>query len=138
MGVIITVLATIIMLLVAIILLIVARNKRARGRGNVLDAFQHNFNPDTLGGVDKRLNGNGVLKVSSCSQLPAPSSQNSAPRNYLTPTRGPVNAFRLTHRVTKHAKCITLPAASSTRALAGSDPPFNHPECMSNSIRASN
>ncbi|KAH8334618.1 hypothetical protein KR059_012409 [Drosophila kikkawai] len=62
-GVIITVLATIIMLLVAIILLIVARNKRARGRGNVLDAFQHNFNPDTLGGVDKRLNGNGVLKV---------------------------------------------------------------------------
>ncbi|BFF93401.1 discoidin domain-containing receptor 2 [Drosophila madeirensis] len=65
-GVIITVLATIILLLVAIILLIVARNKRGRGRGNVLDAFQHNFNPDTLGGIDKRLchTGNGnVLKV---------------------------------------------------------------------------
>ncbi|XP_064554114.1 discoidin domain-containing receptor 2 isoform X2 [Drosophila montana] len=62
-GVIITVLATIILFLVVIILLIIARNKRGRGRGNVLDAFQHNFNPDTLGGVDKRLNGNGVLKV---------------------------------------------------------------------------
>ncbi|XP_023031811.1 discoidin domain-containing receptor 2 [Drosophila willistoni] len=64
-GIIITALATIILLLVAIILLIIARNKRGRGRGNVLDAFQHNFNPDTLGGVDKRLNGNGngVLKV---------------------------------------------------------------------------
>ncbi|XP_034472140.1 discoidin domain-containing receptor 2 [Drosophila innubila] len=66
-GAIITTLATIIMLLVAIILVIIARNKRGRGRGNVLDAFQHNFNPDTLGGVDKRLNGNGtangILKV---------------------------------------------------------------------------
>ncbi|XP_033150758.1 discoidin domain-containing receptor 2 [Drosophila busckii] len=63
-GVIITVLATIILMLVAIILLIIARNKRGRGRGNnVLDAFQHNYNPDTLGGIDKRLNGNGVLKV---------------------------------------------------------------------------
>ncbi|KRG03097.1 discoidin domain-containing receptor 2 isoform X2 [Drosophila mojavensis] len=74
-GVIITVLATIILFLVAIILLIIARNRHGRGRGNVLDAFQHNFNPDTLGGVDKRLNGsgngngngngnaNGVLKV---------------------------------------------------------------------------
>lgn len=75
-SVIITVLATIIMLLVAIILVIIGRNKhgfgRGRGRGNVLDAFQHNFNPDTLGGVDKRrLNGingtpapgNGILKV---------------------------------------------------------------------------
>ncbi|XP_062121612.1 discoidin domain-containing receptor 2 isoform X1 [Drosophila sulfurigaster albostrigata] len=66
-GAIITTLATIIMLLVAIILVIIARNKRARGRGHVLDAFQHNFNPDTLGGIDKRLNGNGpangILKV---------------------------------------------------------------------------
>ncbi|KAL7739932.1 hypothetical protein ACLKA6_013121 [Drosophila palustris] len=66
-GAIITTLATIIMLLVAIILVIIARNKRGIGRGNVLDAFQHNFNPDTLGGVDKRLNGNGpangILKV---------------------------------------------------------------------------
>ncbi|XP_030377793.1 discoidin domain-containing receptor 2 [Scaptodrosophila lebanonensis] len=62
-GVIITVLATIILLLVAAILLIIARNKRGRGRGNVLDAFQHNFNPDTLGGVEKRLNGNVGLKV---------------------------------------------------------------------------
>ncbi|TDG43433.1 hypothetical protein AWZ03_010135 [Drosophila navojoa] len=75
-GVIITVLATIILFLVAIILLIIARNRHGRGRGNVLDAFQHNFNPDTLGGVDKRRlngsgngnsngngNGNGVLKV---------------------------------------------------------------------------
>ncbi|KAH8325709.1 hypothetical protein KR067_004847 [Drosophila pandora] len=60
-GIIITVLATIIFLLAAIILLIVARKKR--GRSNVLDAFQHNFNPDTLGDVDKRLSGNGVLKV---------------------------------------------------------------------------
>ncbi|XP_043654375.1 discoidin domain-containing receptor 2-like [Drosophila teissieri] len=55
-GVVITVLGTIIMLLVAFILLMVARNKHARGRENALDAFQHNFNPDTL-------NGNGVLKV---------------------------------------------------------------------------
>ncbi|EDW54493.1 GM18617 [Drosophila sechellia] len=55
-GVIITVLGTIIMLLVAFILLIVARNKHARGRENGLDAFQHNFSPDTL-------NVNGVLKV---------------------------------------------------------------------------
>ncbi|XP_037881946.1 discoidin domain-containing receptor 2, partial [Glossina fuscipes] len=63
-GVIITVLTTIILLLVAIILLIIARNKRARGRGNVLDAFQHNFNPDTLGGVDnKRMNGNSMKAV---------------------------------------------------------------------------
>ncbi|KAH8404796.1 hypothetical protein KR222_003859, partial [Zaprionus bogoriensis] len=68
-GVIITVLATIILLLVAIILLIIARNKRGRGRANVLDVFQHNFSPDTLGGVDKRLNANGtgpangILKV---------------------------------------------------------------------------
>uniref|UniRef100_A0A1A9VCG2 Protein kinase domain-containing protein n=1 Tax=Glossina austeni TaxID=7395 RepID=A0A1A9VCG2_GLOAU len=63
-GVIITVLTTIILLLVAIILLIIARNKRARGRGNVLDAFQHNFNPDTLGGVDnKRMNGNSMKQA---------------------------------------------------------------------------
>lgn len=62
-GVLITVLTTIILLLVAIILAIIARNKRGHG-GNVLDAFQHNFNPDTLGGVDnKRLNCNG-MKVS--------------------------------------------------------------------------
>ncbi|XP_044316188.1 discoidin domain-containing receptor 2 [Drosophila rhopaloa] len=55
-GVIITVLATIIMLLVTFILLMVARSKRSRGRDNVLGAFQHNFNTDSL-------NGNGVLKV---------------------------------------------------------------------------
>jgi len=46
------------MLLVAFILLIVARNKHVRSRENGLDAFQHNFSPDTL-------NGNGVLKVSA-------------------------------------------------------------------------
>ncbi|XP_037957369.1 discoidin domain-containing receptor 2 [Teleopsis dalmanni] len=61
-GVIITVLTTIILLLVVVILLIIARNKRGRG-SNVLDAFQHNFNPDTLGGADKRLNCNGMKVV---------------------------------------------------------------------------
>ncbi|XP_065358097.1 discoidin domain-containing receptor 2-like [Calliphora vicina] len=62
-GVLITVLTTIILLLVAIILAIIARNKRGHG-GNVLDAFQHNFNPDTLGGADnKRLNCNGMKAV---------------------------------------------------------------------------
>ncbi|KNC30967.1 hypothetical protein FF38_12017, partial [Lucilia cuprina] len=62
-GILITVLTTIILLLVAIILAIIARNKRGHG-GNVLDAFQHNFNPDTLGGVDnKRLNCNGMKAV---------------------------------------------------------------------------
>lgn len=59
-GVLITILTTIILLLVVIILAIIARNKRGRG-SNVLDAFQHNFNPDTLGGVDnKRLNGSDM------------------------------------------------------------------------------
>uniref|UniRef100_A0A1I8MF36 Uncharacterized protein n=1 Tax=Musca domestica TaxID=7370 RepID=A0A1I8MF36_MUSDO len=63
-GVLITVLATIILLLVVVILAIIARNKRGHGGGNVLDAFQHNFNPDTLGSVDnKRLNGNGMKPV---------------------------------------------------------------------------
>lgn len=62
-GFIFAVLVAIILVLVVVILLIVIRNKRGRG-GNVLDAFQHNFNPDTLGGADKRLNCNG-MKVSS-------------------------------------------------------------------------
>ncbi|XP_055850149.1 discoidin domain-containing receptor 2-like isoform X2 [Episyrphus balteatus] len=53
-GAIIAILTTIILLLVAAILLIIAKNKRARG-SNVLDAFQHTFNPDSLG-ADKRLN----------------------------------------------------------------------------------
>uniref|UniRef100_A0A1I8PY60 Protein kinase domain-containing protein n=1 Tax=Stomoxys calcitrans TaxID=35570 RepID=A0A1I8PY60_STOCA len=62
-GVLITVLATIILLLVVVILAIIARNKRGHG-GNVLDAFQHNFNPDTLGGAEnKRLNGNAIKAV---------------------------------------------------------------------------
>ena len=65
-GILITVLTTIILLLVAIILAIIARNKRGHG-GNVLDAFQHNFNPDTLGGVDnKRLNCNGMKVRYAC------------------------------------------------------------------------
>ncbi|KAH8298160.1 hypothetical protein KR018_010081, partial [Drosophila ironensis] len=63
-GVIITVLATTVFLLAAILMLIVAQKKR--GRENVLDAYQYNFHPGTLGevaGDDKRLSGNGVLKV---------------------------------------------------------------------------
>ncbi|KAH8385750.1 hypothetical protein KR009_002651 [Drosophila setifemur] len=60
-GVVIVVLTTIIILLVAIILFIVSRTKRARG-SNVLDVFQYNFNPNTLGGnADKhRPNGNSI------------------------------------------------------------------------------
>ncbi|CAD7000506.1 unnamed protein product [Ceratitis capitata] len=61
-GFIFAVLVAIILVLVVVILLIVIRNKRGRG-GNVLDAFQHNFNPDTLGGADKRLNCNGMKAV---------------------------------------------------------------------------
>ncbi|XP_043064703.1 discoidin domain-containing receptor 2 [Drosophila ficusphila] len=55
-GVVVTVLATIIILLVAFVLLIVDRNKHSRGREHVLEGFQHNFNPETL-------SSNGVLKV---------------------------------------------------------------------------
>ncbi|XP_054744294.1 discoidin domain-containing receptor 2 [Anastrepha obliqua] len=61
-GFIFAILVAIILVLVIVILLIVIRNKRGRG-GNVLDAFQHNFNPDTLGGADKRLNCNGMKAV---------------------------------------------------------------------------
>ncbi|CAD7086290.1 unnamed protein product [Hermetia illucens] len=59
-GVIIAILTTIILLLIAVILFIIAKNKRSRGT-NVLEALQHNFNSDGLGG-DKRLNSN--MKVS--------------------------------------------------------------------------
>ncbi|TMW43182.1 hypothetical protein DOY81_011738, partial [Sarcophaga bullata] len=60
-GILITVLTTIILLLVAIILAIIARNKRGHG-GNVLDAFQHNFNPNYIWAAfdNKRLNCNGM------------------------------------------------------------------------------
>ncbi|XP_067620630.1 discoidin domain-containing receptor 2-like [Eurosta solidaginis] len=61
-GFIFAVLVAIILVLVVVILLIVIRNKRGRG-GNVLDAFQHNFNPETLGGADKRLNCSGMKAV---------------------------------------------------------------------------
>lgn len=61
-GVVITLLTSIILILVAAIMFIVARNKRTP-RAEVLNSLQHNFNQDTLRlGLDKR--GNNHMKVS--------------------------------------------------------------------------